>query len=127
MSSLPAANHNFDLQSAEAFTETVGNIINSGAIAVMLSIGHRTGLFDSLASLPPATSQQIAEAAELAERYVREWLAVMVTGGIVTYDPKSKTYALPPEHAACLTRTAALGNMAVYAQFVPMTGSAQDK
>ena len=127
MSSLPAANEDLDLKAAEAFTETVGNIINSGAIAVMLSIGHRTGLLDTMASMPPATSQQIADAAELAERYVREWLAVMVTGGIVTYDSAGKTYFLPPEHAACLTRSAALGNMAVYAQFIPMTGAVQER
>lgn len=127
MSSLTAANEGLDQKVAEAFSETVGNIINSGAIAVMLSIGHRTGLLDTMASMPPATSQQIADAAELAERYVREWLAVMVTGGIVTYDPAGKIYVLPPEHAACLTRSAALGNMAVYAQFIPMTGAVHER
>jgi SAM-dependent methyltransferase len=127
MSSLAATTDEFDMNAAEAFTETVGNIINSGAIAVMLSIGHRTGLFDTLAALPPSTSDYIAKAAGLSERYVREWLAVMVTGGIVTYDPTRQTYALPAEHAACLTRGAVLGNMAVYAQFVPMAGAVQEK
>ncbi|HSM42351.1 MAG TPA: class I SAM-dependent methyltransferase [Afifellaceae bacterium] len=127
MSSLAVANDEFDMTAAEAFTETVGNIINSGAVAVMLSIGHRTGLFDTMAALPPSTSEHIAKAADLSERYVREWLAVMVTGGIVTYDPTHRTYALPAEHAACLTRNAPLGNMAVYAQFVPMAGSVQEK
>lgn len=127
MSSLAAVNDEIDMNAAEAFTETVGNIINSGAIAVMLSIGHRTGLFDALAALPPSTSEHIAKASGLSERYVREWLAVMVTGGIVTYDPTRRAYTLPPEHAACLTRDAPLGNMAVYAQFVPMAGSVQEK
>ena len=100
MSSLALANDEFDMTAAEAFTETVGNIINSGAIAVMLSIGHRTGLFDTMAALPASTSEMIAKASDLSERYVREWLAVMVTGGIVTYDPTQRTYALPAEHAA---------------------------
>lgn len=118
---------NLDQQKAEAFADTLANIVNSGAIAVMVSIGHRTGLFDTMAEMPPSTSQQIADSAELAERYVREWLAVMVTGGIVTYDPPSKTYNLPAEHAASLTRHAALGNMAVYAQFIPLTGAVQDR
>ena len=40
----------------------------------MTSIGHQTGLFDTMAGLPPSTSEQIAEAAGLHERYVREWL-----------------------------------------------------
>lgn len=117
----------FDHEKAESFAEQVATIINSGAISVMLSIGHRTGLFDLLAEMPPATSHEIADRAELAERYVREWLAVMVTGRIVGYDPTTRTYYLPSEHAASLGRSAALGNMAVYAQFVPMAGAVQEK
>jgi Rv2258c-like winged HTH domain len=34
----------------------------------MLSIGHQTRLFDTIASLPPSTSAQIAQAAGLDER-----------------------------------------------------------
>src|SRR5437867_6976640 len=48
------------------------------------------------------TSEQIAQAAGLHERYVREWLAALVTGHIVTYDTAHGTYALPLEHAASL-------------------------
>ena len=33
----------------------------------------------------------------LTERYVREWLGAMVTGGIVEYDPAAATYSLPPD------------------------------
>ncbi len=117
----------FDRAAAEAFSERAADILNSGAIAVMMSLGHRAGLFDAMARLPPATSERIAEAAGLAERYVREWLAVMVTGGIVTYDPAHRTYALPAEHAACLTRGAPLGNLAVYAQDIPLIGAVQDR
>lgn len=112
---------------AEAFLERVAGIINAGAESVMISIGHRTGLFDVMAGMPAATSAEIAAAAELAERYVREWLAVMVTAGIVDYDPALRTYHLPPEHAACLTRDAALGNMAVYAQMIPLLGTVQER
>jgi SAM-dependent methyltransferase len=93
----------------------------------MVSIGHRSGLFDVMKDLPPATSIAIAEAATLDERYVREWLAVMVTGRIVEYDPATRTYALPPAHAACLTRGAPLGNLAVYGQFVALLGGMQDR
>jgi len=117
----------FNQRKAEKFAETIGTIVNSGAVAVMVSIGHRTGLFDTMATLPPSTSRQIADAASLAERYVREWLAVMTTGGIITYDPAQRTYSLPAEHAASLTRNAPLGNMAVYAQFIPLSGAVQDR
>lgn len=112
---------------AEVFAERVGEMLNAGAVSVMISIGHRTGLFDVLATLPPSTSGVIAGKAGLAERYVREWLAVMVTGRIVTYDPARGTYWLPREHAACLTRDAPLGNLAVYAQHVAIVGAVQDR
>ncbi|MEJ2325433.1 MAG: methyltransferase domain-containing protein [Chromatiaceae bacterium] len=117
----------FNGGAAETFASRIGEVLDAGAIAVMISIGHRTGLFDVLAALPPSTSTQIAERAELAERYVREWLATMVTGGIVAFDPSAKTYRLPAEHAACLTRGARLGNLAVYGQFVALMGAVQDR
>ncbi|WP_284735840.1 class I SAM-dependent methyltransferase [Dongia deserti] len=104
-----------------------GEIINAGAIAAMMSIGHRLGLFRVMAELPPATSAEIAAAAKLNERYVREWLAVMVTGGVVTYDAGRATYTLPREHAACLTPGAQLGNLAVYAQAVVLMGAVQER
>lgn len=113
-------------QAGEAFLEHTLSIINSGAEAVMLSIGHRAGLFDTMAEMPPADSRSIAEASGLAERYVREWLAVMVTAGVVTFDPQRQTYHLPGAHAACLTRRGSLGNAAVYAQFVALMGAVQD-
>jgi SAM-dependent methyltransferase len=117
----------FDQQAAEAFAGRAGEILNAGAIAVMMSIGHRLGLFQVLAELPPASSRDIAAAAKLNERYVREWLAVMTTGGVVTCDAGRCTYALPAEHAACLTPGAPLGNLAVYAQSVALMGIVQER
>jgi DNA-binding IclR family transcriptional regulator len=80
------------------------SILNDGFLCLMISIGHRTRLFDVMASLPPMSSKQIASKAKLKERYVREWLASMVTGRIIEYDFHSETYELPPDHAASLTR-----------------------
>lgn len=117
----------FDQHAAAAFLGRAAEIIDAGAVAVMMSIGHRTGLFDLLATLPPSTSREIAESAALSERYVREWLAVMVMGRIVAYDPARKTYHLPAEHAACLTRDASLGNLAVYSQTVALMGAVQER
>src|SRR5690348_683746 len=86
------------------FAERLVQIINDGALSLMIGIGHRTRLFDVLADLPPSTAGEIARAAGLNERYVREWLGSMVTGRIVNYDPALGTYQLPPEHAELLTR-----------------------
>jgi 2-polyprenyl-3-methyl-5-hydroxy-6-metoxy-1,4-benzoquinol methylase len=127
MPQLSAQARKFDRNAAEAFAARTADIVNSGALAVMLSIGHRTGLFDTMAKMPPSTSAQIAHAAELSERYVREWLAALVTGGIVTYDPVRKTYTLPAEHAASLTRHGSLGNLALYGQHVALLGVVQER
>lgn len=116
----------FDPAAAERFTERFVDMLNGGAVAVMTAVGHRTRLFDTMAALPPSTSHAIADAAGLAERYVREWLACMVTGRIVTHDPATASYHLPPEHAAILTRDAPLGNFAVPARFVAQMGAVQD-
>src|ERR671911_198050 len=119
--------HEIDQQKAEAFAERMIGTLNEGAIAVMTSIGHRTGLFDTMSGLPFSTSEQIASAANLDERYVREWLAAMVVGGIVEHDPEDGTYHLPPEHAAFLTRAATPDNIAVTAQFIPVLASVEDR
>lgn len=110
----------------EAFAEKILDAINGGALSLMLSIGHRMGLFDVMAGLPPATSAAIAREAGLDERYVREWLGAMVTGGVVVYDPAARSYHLPPAHAASLTREARPGNMAVTCQWIPLLGSVED-
>jgi hypothetical protein len=81
-----------DQSKSEAFAEKMVEVLNSASLALMTSIGHQTGLFDAMADLPPSTSEQIAAAAGLNERYVREWLGAMVTGDIVKYDPARFRY-----------------------------------
>jgi 2-polyprenyl-3-methyl-5-hydroxy-6-metoxy-1,4-benzoquinol methylase len=109
----------------EEFGEKMVSVMNSAATALMTSIGHQTGLFDTMADLPPSTSKQIATAAKLNERYVREWLGAMVTGRVVEYHPIDGTYALPPEHAAWLTRAAGSNNLARETQCVAMLGEVE--
>ena len=110
---------------AQKFSERLLDTLNKAAVALMTSIGHQTGLFDTMASLPPATSERIARAADLNERYVREWLGAMATGGIIEYDPAAKTWFLPGEHAAFLTRAASPNNLAVPMQFIPLLGAVE--
>ena len=84
----------FDKTKAEVFAERLIGALNDAALTLMISIGHRTGLFDTLVLLPPATSATIAQKADLSERYVREWLAVMVVSGVVDYDPQNQVLSL---------------------------------
>ena len=122
-----AINPIFDDAKAEAFAERLVAALGEAALALMTSIGHRTGLFDTLALLPSATSTTLAGKAGLSERYVREWLATMVTSGVVEYDPGSGIYGLPAEHAAFLTRAASPDNIAVTAQFIGVAASVEEE
>jgi SAM-dependent methyltransferase len=115
-----------DTAKAREFAARLLRALNDGALCLMVSIGHRTGLYDTMSRLPPATSEEIAAAAHLNERYVREWLGAMVTGGVVEYDAGSNRYRLPPEHAGSLTRAAVADNMAVFAQYISTLGSVED-
>jgi hypothetical protein len=54
----------------EQFSDKTLQIINNAALALMMSIGYRTGLFDTMAELPASTVDNIARAAGLNERYV---------------------------------------------------------
>ncbi|MGB2919416.1 MAG: methyltransferase domain-containing protein [Mycobacterium sp.] len=109
------------------FAERIVGTIDAASVALLLSIGHQTKLFDTLAGLPPATSTQIADAAGLNERYVREWLGGVVAGRIVEYDPATQTYSLPEHRAAVLTRAAGPDNLSRVAQFIPLLGEVEQK
>jgi 2-polyprenyl-3-methyl-5-hydroxy-6-metoxy-1,4-benzoquinol methylase len=111
----------------EQFAARIMGTIDSASVALLLSIGHQTSLFDTLAALPPATSAQLADAAGLDERYVREWLGGMAVAEIVDYDGAAGRYSLPAERAAVLTRAAGPGNLAAVAQTIPMLAEVEQK
>ncbi|HEV8193297.1 MAG TPA: hypothetical protein VGP82_17680 [Ktedonobacterales bacterium] len=114
--------HELDHVRADAFAERMFGVLNDGALALLTSVGQRTGLFDVKATLPPSTSQALAGAASLNERYVREWLGAMVTGQIGAYDAAKGSYQLPPEHAASLTRASTPNNTAACFQYISLLG-----
>jgi 2-polyprenyl-3-methyl-5-hydroxy-6-metoxy-1,4-benzoquinol methylase len=120
-------NSMFDSAKAEAFAGQLLAALNNGALCLMTSIGHRTGLFDVMAGLPASTSVEIAYKAGLNERYVREWLGAMVTAGVVEVDPTSTHYRLPAEHAAFLTRAVPRDNIAAITQWIHVFSSVEDE
>lgn len=116
----------YDEAKAGAFAERFLAALNDGALCLMTSVGHRTGLLDLMSTLPPATSEEIAARAGLNERYVREWLGAMATARVVEVDPATRRFALPAEHGAYLTRAAKADNMAVFAQYISVLGGVED-
>ena len=78
-----------DQAKAEAFGGQMVGILNNAFIGLMVSVGHRTGLFDTMADMHPSTVEEIARKSGLNERYVREWLGAMTVARIVEHDPKA--------------------------------------
>src|SRR3954454_5223073 len=93
---------NIDEAKVEAFMGKA--VTDMGAIisAPLFVIGEKLGLYKAMAHAGPLTSDEVADRAGAAERYVREWLRNQAAGGYVEYDPETDTYTLPDEHALAL-------------------------
>ena len=108
------------------FSKTMTDILNFGAINLAMAIGYRTRLFDVMDDLDgPRPLSVIAEKAGLDGRYVKEWLGVMVTGGIVDLSrgkagEGEDLFHLPRAHADVLTRRSGNANLGVYTQEIPL-------
>lgn len=95
-------------------------IYTGGMLTNLINIGYRTGLFEAAAA-GPATIEELSARAGLQERYVREWLGAMTTGGIFDHDPASGQFALPAERAALLTGDRAANTAAISGVVVHMS------
>jgi len=117
----------------KTFSDKIVQILNHGALNLALGLGYAHKIFDVMDEMgTPVTLKALAEATLLDQRYLKEWLGIMVTGEIITLitaprksnDPKKEeqeeTYYLPPAHADVLTRRARNNNLGVYTQETPL-------
>ena len=86
-------------------------------------IGDRLGLYRTLADRGPMTSAQLAAAAGLSERYVREWLEQQASSAILEVDDAqaevaARRYGLPPGHDEALVDDTSLNCIAPIGQLV---------
>ncbi len=91
-----------DQQRVDTFVERHFTELNAGLSCLNLYLGHRLGLFQALADARPVTSHELAQITTYSERYLREWLECMTAGEYLSYDPQSRKFSLPAEHAAAL-------------------------
>jgi ubiquinone/menaquinone biosynthesis C-methylase UbiE len=111
----------------EAFSNKLITMINDGMAGLMISVGHRTGLFTAMRGAPPMTSEELAQRAGLNERYVREWLGAMATSGIVALDRDTRRYQLPAAHSGFLGKDAPCGSMSGMFQFLGVLGHVESQ
>src|SRR3712207_3351954 len=102
-----------DQAKSQAFSQRLLSMLNEASLSLMVATGHQTGLFDAMAGLPPSTSEQIADATGLNERYVRERRETVAAEKVVEYDPTARACCLPRAHACWLSRSAGQRNVAV--------------
>ncbi len=70
------------------FSERINEILNHGALNLAMAIGYKNQIFDILEDLnKPVTVLEIASASGLNDRYLKEWLGIMVTGKIIEILP----------------------------------------
>ena len=95
---------NFDRSRTAALARQVGTDFGAALTVALAFIGDRLGLFKLLAGGEPMTSVQIANRANLNERYVREWAATMAAAGYLDYEPSGTTFRMTREQAMVLAR-----------------------
>ena len=83
--------------------ELLGKVVNEMGAAAngpLVTIGDKLGLYKTLSETESMSSQQLADATNTAERYVREWLSAQAASGYVEYDAVGKKFFMTPEQTA---------------------------
>ncbi|MGB7859145.1 MAG: class I SAM-dependent methyltransferase [Acidimicrobiia bacterium] len=91
-----------DRDKINAFLETFTGFVSGTTTVGLLAVADRSGLSAYLGEHERGTAEEIADGADLDERYVKEILSGLTAAGVTEYDPSSKVFRLPPEHALFL-------------------------
>jgi SAM-dependent methyltransferase len=96
-----AAAPDFDKLMAFVFraVDEVGAALNAGLVVM----GDKLGYYRAMAASGPTTPARLADDTGTAEPYAREWLNAQAAGSIVSYDPGTGQYTLPPEQVVAFT------------------------
>jgi 2-polyprenyl-3-methyl-5-hydroxy-6-metoxy-1,4-benzoquinol methylase len=87
------------------FDAALGRFLGDAGAAfssALVLVGDKLGLYKALNEGGAQTARQLAERTGTHERYVREWLSNQAASGYITYDPETRTFALPAEHVPFL-------------------------
>ena len=73
--------------------------LGGAASVALVRIGDALGLYKTLHQRGPMTVADLAAAAKVNERYLREWLSQQAASNYISYDSATQKFALPPEQA----------------------------
>src|SRR4029078_13022214 len=83
----------------ELLTKMVGDM-GAAAVAPLVILGDKLGLYRTLAAEGPITSDELANRTGTAERYVREWCAAQAGSGYINYDSDRNAFSMTDEQQA---------------------------
>jgi SAM-dependent methyltransferase len=83
----------------ELLAQMVGDM-GAAAVAPLVILGDKLGLYRALAADGPLTTDQLADKTGTTERYVREWCAAQAGSGYIEYDADSHVFSMTPEQQA---------------------------
>ena len=99
---MPANQSEFDHEKAQRFAARTGQQL-AGALNCYLSyIGDDLGLYKSISELGSSTSDELAAATGLHERWIREWLRHQACNQQLEYDAATDSFSMSPEVNAVL-------------------------
>jgi 2-polyprenyl-3-methyl-5-hydroxy-6-metoxy-1,4-benzoquinol methylase len=73
--------------------------LGGAASIALVRIGDSLGLYKTLHERGPMTVAELAVAAGVNERYLREWLSHQAASNYLSYEPTTRKFTLPPEQA----------------------------
>ncbi len=89
-------------EKVDAFAERIFGEVNAAMSCLNLYLGHRLGLYQSIADAGPVTPLELARRTGYTERYIREWLECMAVGGYLDHEATTGRFSLAPEQAVVL-------------------------
>ncbi len=73
--------------------------LGGAASVALVRIGNSLGLYKTMHERGPMTVAELAAAAGVNQRYLREWLSHQAASNYVSYDAATQKFTLPPEQA----------------------------
>lgn len=84
----------------EAFLRKMVSDMGAAAVAPLVMVGDKLGLYKALAADGPMSSDDLAERTGTTERYISEWCAAQAGSGYVDYDPSTDMFSMNAEQQA---------------------------
>src|ERR1700733_2816147 len=110
--------------------QMLGDLGGAASVA-MVRMGDQLGLYKLLHEKGSMTCEELAAAASVHPRYLREWLSHQAVSNYLAYDPKINKFTLPPEQAMLfaiedspVTMLGAFDGVAAWAEGQPKVQSA---